>query len=288
MAGDRTSVFPDAGDHGQAKAMSDVKPALTAEEWAEAIDFKGGGIVVEPLSTGQWTANGVTTDCTHIPGERRHEIGARCLRDQPFGFTMEDVLFINGLVAPRAMHITAEDIVVEIIDREGRAAAAGEQGEIVVTHLATSDFPFIRYRTGDIGMLDSESCPCGRGLPLLKEVAGRTTDFIVAPDGTLMHGLALIYVVRSLPGIAAFKIIQESLSEIRVQLVPAPDFDPAAEDAIRRGLQERLGQAVRVVVERVSHIPKERSGKFRHVVSHISAEHMYDTEHDRAEYSTPL
>ena len=75
----------------------------------------------------------------------------------------------------------------------------------------TRDFPFIRYRTGDVGVLDDEDCDCGRGLPMLKEIQGRTTDFVVAADGTVMHGLALIYIVRDLPGVKQFKIVQESL-----------------------------------------------------------------------------
>ena len=73
-----------------------------------------------------------------------------------------------------------------------RQVPHGEAGEIVVTHLATRDFPFIRYRTGDIGVLDSRACACGRGLPLIKEIQGRSTDFLVSQDGTVMHGLALI------------------------------------------------------------------------------------------------
>ena len=59
--------------------------------------------------------------------------------------------------------------------------------EIVVTHLATGDFPFIRYRTGDVGVLSDRDCACGRGLPVLGEIQGRTTDFVVARDGTVMH-----------------------------------------------------------------------------------------------------
>ncbi len=62
----------------------------------------------------------------------------------------------------------------------GAPCRPGEPGEIVVTHLATRDFPFIRYRTGDVGVLDTAACACGRGLPLLKEIQGRTTDFVVA------------------------------------------------------------------------------------------------------------
>ena len=87
------------------------------------------------------------------------------------------------------MHLTAEDIIVEIVDRDGHVLAPGQVGEIVVTHLATSDFPFIRYQTGDMGALSARLCGCGRGLPVLEEIQGRTTDFVVAADGTVMHGL---------------------------------------------------------------------------------------------------
>ena len=82
-----------------------------------------------------------------------------------------------------SLHITAEDIIVEIIDDNGQVLPAGESGEIVVTHLRTTEFPFIRYRTGDIGTLATEPCQCGRGLPVLANVEGRTTDFIIAADG---------------------------------------------------------------------------------------------------------
>ena len=70
------------------------------------------------------------------------------------------------------MHISAEDVVVEIVDKNGAIAPQGESGEIVVTHLATQDFPFVRYRTGDIGVLDHGYCGCGRRLPMLKNIEG--------------------------------------------------------------------------------------------------------------------
>jgi phenylacetate-CoA ligase len=166
------------------------------------------------------------------------------------------------------MHITAEDIIVEIIDGNGSPVPAGSAGEIVVTHLATRDYPFIRYRTGDIGTLGGSSCSCGRGLTLLKEIQGRTTDFVIAADGTMMHGLALIYVLRNIEGVDAFKIVQESRTRTRVLVVGSQRFTTAAAAAIERGIKARLGESVEVSIERVADIPSERSGKFRYVVSH--------------------
>lgn len=187
------------------------------------------------------------------------------------GYGGRDAGFIAHQCPAGGMHITAEDIIVEIIDPEGSPLPAGEAGEIVVTHLATRDFPFIRYRTGDVGALDTKPCPCGRGLPLLREIQGRSTDFVVANDGTVMHGLALIYILRDLPQVGSFKIVQESLSLTKVFVVAAGEFPDEIIEKIQRGFQSRLGQNVTVAVELVKEIPAEKSGKFRYVVSKVPA-----------------
>ncbi|KAB2970198.1 MAG: phenylacetate--CoA ligase family protein, partial [Zoogloea sp.] len=147
----------------------------------------------------------------------------------------------------------------------------GQSGEIVVTHLATRDYPFIRYRTGDVGVLGQQACACGRGLPVLSEIQGRSTDFVIAADGTVMHGLALIYVLRDIPGVASFKIVQESLDLTTVYVVPGPAFQPDDPGRIASGLRRRLGEAVVIDVKQVDVLPAEASGKFRYVVSRVAA-----------------
>ncbi|TWI63018.1 phenylacetate-CoA ligase [Pseudoduganella lurida] len=191
------------------------------------------------------------------------------------GYGGRDAGFIAHQCPQGGMHITAEDIIVEILDPAGQPVPRGQPGEIVVTHLATGDFPFIRYRTGDIGVLGTQGCSCGRGLPLLQEIQGRSTDFVVAQDGTVMHGLALVYILRDLPQVAAFRISQESLELTRVQIVLAEPLEEAAFAALRghveRGFRARLGAGVAVEVERVAQIAPEQSGKFRYVVSKVAA-----------------
>jgi len=187
------------------------------------------------------------------------------------GYGGRDAGFIAHECPRGGMHVSAEDIVVEIVDSEGRPVASGDSGEIVVTHLATGEFPFVRYRTGDIGAFDPAPCACGRGLPLLMEISGRSTDFVVARDGTIMHGLALIYTVRDLPGIEQFRIVQHDLERTEVQLVASPAFTRAHEQRIVRDFRARLGADVDVRITRLEHIAPEASGKFRYVVSHVRA-----------------
>jgi phenylacetate-CoA ligase len=186
------------------------------------------------------------------------------------GYGGRDAGFIAHECAAGSMHITAEDIIVEVVNAKGMPLPQGEAGEIVVTHLATRDFPFIRYRTGDIGTLDGKLCSCGRGLPILKEIQGRSTDFLVTKDGKVMHGLALIYILRDLPWISKFKIIQENLDLTRVLIVANAQLHPQDVENIKMGFKARLGQEVNIAVEEVAEIPTERSGKFRYVVSNIA------------------
>ena len=184
------------------------------------------------------------------------------------GYGGRDAGFIAHECPAGGMHITADDIVVEIVNADGHVQDAGVAGEIVVTHMRTTDFPFIRYRTGDIGMLSATPCSCGRGLPLLQDIQGRSTDFVVAVDGTVMHGLSLIYILRDLTGIHAFKVIQESRELTRVLLVTEPEFERGTIAQIVAGFQQRLGAGVTIEVDLVDNIPTDKSGKFRYIISH--------------------
>ncbi len=184
------------------------------------------------------------------------------------GYGGRDAGFIAHECPSGGMHITAEDIVVELVGADGHPVPDGAAGEVVVTHLATADFPFIRYRTGDMAVRSSDPCPCGRGLPVLSDIQGRTTDFVVALDGTVMHGLSLIYVLRDLMGIQAFKVVQQSKQLTEVQLVVNESFPSGSEARIVQGFKGRLGEAVDIRIEFVQSIKRERSGKYRYVVSH--------------------
>lgn len=184
------------------------------------------------------------------------------------GYGGRDAGFIAHECPAGNMHLTADDIVVEIINEAGEVQPAGSAGEIVVTHLSTNDFPFIRYRTGDIGVLGATPCSCGRGLPLLQDIQGRSTDFVVAADGTVLHGLSLIYILRDLSGVQSFKVVQESKALTRVLLVTDVNFSNASVDLIVKGFKQRLGDSVQVQVDLVDNIPAEKSGKFRYIVSH--------------------
>lgn len=167
-----------------------------------------------------------------------------------------------------SMHITAENVIVEIIHEKGERLPAGEPGEIVITHLDNYAMPMLRYRTGDIGALKPGRCACGRGLPMMDVVAGRTTDFLHLPGGETKHALSIIYPLRELAGLQQFRVEQHEDHSIRILAVVSTDRDAAlTPNQIERAVRPVVGGDIPVSVETVASIPVCGSGKFRYVVS---------------------
>ena len=182
------------------------------------------------------------------------------------GYGSREGGFISHECPGGSMHLTEENLIVEFLQGD-QPAPPGQDGEIVLTHLDNHAMPFIRYRTGDIGSALQGPCRCGRGLRRMNIIKGRTTDFIIAPDGRWVHGLALIYVVRALPGVRQYQIVQEDVNHLLVKLVLEETFPSDGPQQVIAGMQERLGRSVRVDVAAVDSIPTEASGKFSYVVS---------------------
>jgi phenylacetate-CoA ligase len=124
--------------------------------------------------------------------------------------------------------------------------------------------PLIRYRIGDMAAWSPRACPCGRKLPLLEEVAGRVTDFLVGADGRLVSGVYLAtYVVAQRPSLGQVQIRQTRAGEAVYRVCPGPGFDPSADgDYLRRATREHLGEGARAEVQLADRLEAAPSGKF--------------------------
>lgn len=185
-------------------------------------------------------------------------------------FGSRDIGFTAHETPQGQMLLMSESIILEVLDEAGQPVEPGEMGEAVMTGLCSEAQPFIRYRTGDMVRLSPEPDRAGRGLHVIAEVVGRQTDFLVRADGTIMHALAGIYVLRATEGVAEFKLIQHDLRNLEVLVVPGPRWQAESAHAIDAGLRHRLGDDVRVTVRLVDQIAPEASGKHRYVVSRVA------------------
>jgi phenylacetate-CoA ligase len=168
-----------------------------------------------------------------------------------------------------SMHLHSENLFVEIQHPDGTASTEGE-GLLLVTDLRNRAMPLIRYQNGDVAKIATTTCSCGRGLPVLEAVLGRAYDMITGPDNRTFHGQFFMYMIeqatRLCLGIDAFQVIQSGLNELTLKIVPGKGYGSATEAFVRNYLQERFHPAVKLSLQVVDHIERERSGKMRVVI----------------------
>lgn len=226
--------------------------------------------------------NAAALKVVFVTGERLDEDQRRWI-ERYFGVPVADGYgareagFIAHQCPEGRMHVTSENVIVELLDADGNPTPAGRTGEIVVTHLDAYAMPFIRYRTGDCGRWVSSGCACGRGLQIIDAIQGRKTDFLIKTDGSVAHALALIYVLRGIDQIEAFQIHQRADLSVDIKVVLRAELDETLRQSIVTGVRSYLGRDTVVRLHVADAIQPAASGKYRYVISDAASEVLGDT-----------
>jgi phenylacetate-CoA ligase len=154
-----------------------------------------------------------------------------------------------------------------IVEMDNFQSGANDSGDFICTSLLNTDMPLIRYRVGDSGCLSDEKCECGRSLPLMESVEGRSDDVLFTRDGKRVGRLDPVF--KSQLPIVEAQILQESLTLINVRYVPAVNFEPNVLPTLAERIRERMGD-VKVTFDEVNEIPRTSRGKFRAVICNLS------------------
>jgi phenylacetate-CoA ligase len=176
------------------------------------------------------------------------------------------------------LHMITDGAVIEII-RDGENVDYGELGEIVVTGLYNYAMPLIRYRLGDVGAITDENCECGRSWPLIKRIEGRASDFSILPSGRAISPINLMYAIKAedVKGVTRYQIIQEERSSFLVKVVVNQEFNREQIFMIQKRIQLCcLGEEINVEVRVVNKIPKDKTGKFRVVISRVGTKNPFN------------
>ena len=113
--------------------------------------------------------------------------------------------------------LLSESNILEVLDSEGNPVKPGEMGEAVMTGLFRSTaLHSLSY--GDMVKLPTDLDKDGRGLHVIEEVVGRNTDFLIHENGSIVHALAAIYILRETGGVEQFKITQQAINKFEVLL----------------------------------------------------------------------
>jgi len=163
------------------------------------------------------------------------------------------------------MHINDDAIIVELLDKNDRPVATGEEGEVVVTYLDAMDFSFIRYRLGDRAIQLAEKCACGCHFSRLHCVTGRTDARIILPSGNWISGL-VFQELRTAPWISSYRLIQEDRQSVKLQVVPRRALNPNELEALVNRARELVNNELKIVPEVLSKLDYDASGKLRMII----------------------
>lgn len=168
------------------------------------------------------------------------------------------------------MHLMSDNLVVEVLDEEGRPSNIGE---IVVTDLFNRAMPLVRYRLSDYAEINYGECGCGVKLPMVKKVFGRAYDMIIKPDGSKAHPELIMYIFEeikeNIAGIEQFQLIQDKINHFTINLVlsdKAQDMD-MYQSLLTKKIDQELKSTYQYSFNKVSQIEREKSGKIRLIKS---------------------
>lgn len=169
-------------------------------------------------------------------------------------------------------HIQSENVFLEIVDEAGRPCQPGKMGRVLITTLHNYATPLIRYDIGDWAEL-GEKCSCGRGLPVINKIHGRSRNRLVLPSGdNLFPYLGEHGQITEATGVQVhqFQCIQHSTVHIELKLVADRELSVEEQAKVAAIMQKNLGYPYDIRFSFVNDIPRSRTGKFEEFISHIA------------------
>jgi phenylacetate-CoA ligase len=204
---------------------------------------------------------------------RMREVVAERLGARMAGiYSCEEVGFIaTQCPVSSNYHVVAENALVEIVDQDGTPVAPGEVGQVVLTGFYNYAMPFIRYAIGDVAVAAQDPCPCGRGLPVIAQVLGRTRCAFVFADGTRVwprnwDGRAM----RGFVPFREFQMVQLDHRRIEFRYVSDGTDQPVDRAGLDTYVRTKIHPSAEVVLVPMEAIPRGPGGKLDPFVSLIS------------------
>ena len=162
----------------------------------------------------------------------------------------------------RGMHMAIDCYHTEFLDQQDQPVGPGEIGHIVVTDMENHLMPLIRYKVGDVGHYYDEPCTCGRTMPLMGDIDGRTRDCFKSAHGALIAPSQVAAILQDEPDVVLFQAVQNESLNVRVDIVYRSNSPVVTvNERIRKHFEKLLGTGVPLALSAVRSIRLEQNGK---------------------------
>jgi len=167
------------------------------------------------------------------------------------------------------MHVSSDYGIVEIVDDAGGPVPPGEVGHLVCTGLINDAQVLLRYRTGDMGSWEINSCGCGSALPVLASIEGRSTDALLLRDGRKVFRVGTI--AERIACIKEYQIIQDDIGLFTINVVVSATLRDFERKELIENLEAHVGRAS-VNVKYVDALERGQGGKISFIKSKVPRE----------------
>ena len=141
--------------------------------------------------------------------------------------------------------------------------------ELVLTNLSSYNFPFVRYRVGDIGSISTSPCSCGLSWPRITDLKGRARDLIRTREGRSVHGSFFNQIFFRFENIDGYKIVQQADYSVEVFIHTRTDEEyPAVSEEVLRTIRQELSGLDFSISRMQERNPTNQ--KFKLIESHVS------------------
>ena len=164
------------------------------------------------------------------------------------------------------LHLSPESGIIEFLRDDDSPANPGEEAQMVVTSFRNFKVPLVRYRIGDYAILSEEICPCGRNMPLIKDIHGRCDDIMITTDRGIVGRLSQVTKVAP-QSFAESQIEEIALDDFIFRYVPDPKyFQPSDLKKVTVDMHQRLGNNIHITFEELKIIRKGARGKYKAMI----------------------
>lgn len=164
-------------------------------------------------------------------------------------------------------HAMAENVLVEILRDDGAPAKPGEPGQVVVTGFYNYAMPFIRYALGDVATAGPALCACGRTLPVIAHIDGRTRHAFVFRDGTRVWPRPFNLDFAPFVSFRAFQMAQIDHERLEFRYIPEDETHMPDRAGLEAYIRSKLHPSATVTLVPVQELPRGPGGKFTPFVS---------------------
>lgn len=165
------------------------------------------------------------------------------------------------------LHLQMQTGVFEVLDSNYEPT---NEGKLIVTSFTTHGTPLIRYEIGDTVSLSDSTCNCGDNNPIIEKILGRNSDFIYSTQHGRINSANIANTLKNTFGIIKFQVVQNELDSILIKIITNDSvYKLRSEKIFLKNWRDRVGEDMKITLEKVETIPLEKSGKYRMVKNNI-------------------